>query len=136
MPWSLQARMTRTAISPRLATRTFCSGLTSGTCLLLGGRILRESMGRESGPSGVLGCGHGTAPVRPHRRGRAPVGGTLGRRDADARGDLVDAGPAARAGPARQRAQAVRADLRPLRGTRAADLLLPRLAPAGQDGGA
>ena len=34
MPASLHARMTRTAISPRLAIRTFCNGLTSGTTLL------------------------------------------------------------------------------------------------------
>ena len=33
MPASLHARMTRTAISPRLAIRTFCSGLTLSSFL-------------------------------------------------------------------------------------------------------
>ena len=35
MPASLQARITRTAISPRFAIRTFCNGFTSGKAQLL-----------------------------------------------------------------------------------------------------
>src|SRR3954471_14485403 len=40
MPASLHARITRTAISPRLAIRTFCSGFFSGTWTpVVGGRV-------------------------------------------------------------------------------------------------
>src|SRR4051794_36868149 len=145
MPASLQARTTRTAISPRLAMRTFCSGLTLcsllGTTLLCAGRILRESIGRALGASRGLAlrasnysAPHDAAPVRPDRRGRAPVGGALGRRPPDARGDLTDAGAAARAGPARRAAQAAGAHVRPLRGAGAAHVLLAGVAAPGEDG--
>ena len=55
---------------------------------------------------------------------------------ADARGDVADAGPAAGDRPAGRDPQAARADVRPLRGAGAADVLRARLAAAGQDGGA
>src|SRR4051812_12293912 len=58
MPASLQARITRTAISPRLATSTFCSGLTSGEsatgCLL---RRRRDPAQRSLGPRARASAG-------------------------------------------------------------------------------
>src|SRR5213079_2686782 len=44
MPASLQARITRTAISPRLAIRTFFSGVVSGTAT-----EYRPSSARQTG---------------------------------------------------------------------------------------
>ena len=74
MPASLHARITRTAISPRLAIRTFCSGLTSGlptsSPVLVGGAgwIVRRGFmrGRLAKPADC---------IRPPRRPRAHRGG-------------------------------------------------------------
>src|ERR1700712_279095 len=59
MPASLHARMTRTAISPRFATRTFCSGLTSA--FFAGTGLLEASVGSR---------GDYCAGLRPHDRSR------------------------------------------------------------------
>src|SRR4051812_10576866 len=61
MPASLQARITRTAISPRLAIRTFCKGVGSGTSAGYRPAQPPERGDRLTGPRSALDlqCGRG-----------------------------------------------------------------------------
>ena len=142
MPASLQARITRTAISPRLAISTFCSGLTSarfsGTTLLGAagnppGRLLRRDPPPDRSryvrsslpPMTTRAPRSGGLPFDPIDEAARQWARALGGRPADARGHLADAGAAAGARPARRPAQAAGPDLRPLRGAGAAPFSSP-----------
>ena len=72
MPASLQARTTRTAISPRLATRTFCRGLISGNAAPRAGSFVL-GLCWLGGSSGSLGPAPGRLPDEV-----SPVGSPAG----------------------------------------------------------
>src|SRR5689334_4969945 len=70
IPASLQARMTRTAISPRLAIRTFCRGLIPAA--VSGTRApYRSAFGRRRGSGDGVAGGHGTRGDADGDRGAA-----------------------------------------------------------------
>src|SRR3954469_21972220 len=70
MPASLQARTTRTAISPRLAIRTFCRGFPSGKAHSWSGVGLRRTL--SPGPRPATAWLHGRMDALEELRAALP----------------------------------------------------------------
>ena len=139
--------MTRTAISPRLAMRTFCSGLLCGTCAPGVGRLLRwagyrlrRGCRREVSPTYAV---HPAPARRPPRARRLPAMRPARRALALATLALTVAAPSPRPGPPEPpglpgpplRTRAGRLHVRGHRRRavrRRPDRPLPRLDPADQ----